>query len=67
MPKFFPYKDTATTRISTTTMALIMAGIVAALLFVGYLFDQASREAHVNQPSTQSLAQDKIPDTSKTD
>ena len=66
MPEFPPDKDPATTSVSTTTMAFVLAGIVAVLIFVGYLYEH-SREAHVNQPSTQSLAQDKIPDTSKTE
>ena len=40
------------------TIGLTLAGIVAVLILVGAVFNQTSGEHQVNQPSTQSMADD---------
>ena len=40
------------------TIGLTLAGIVAVLIIVGAVFNQTSGEHQVNQPSTQSMADD---------
>ena len=42
-----------------TTIGIVGAGIIAALILIGSLFMiRPGEEAHINQPSTQSLADD---------
>jgi len=54
MPEFPSDKDTATKSDKAMTIGLI----VAALILVGAVFNQTSGEHQVNQPSTQSMADD---------
>jgi hypothetical protein len=43
----------------TMTIGILGAGIIAALVLIGSMFlIQSGEEAHINQPSTQSLAND---------
>ena len=58
MPEFPSDKDTATKSDKTITIGLTLAGIVAVLILVGAVFNQTSGEHQVNQPSTQSMADD---------
>ena len=54
MPEFPSDKDTATKSDKAMTIGLI----VAVLILVGAVFNQTSGEHQVNQPSTQSMADD---------
>jgi hypothetical protein len=58
MPEFPSAKDTATKSDKAMTIGLTLAGIVAVLILVGAVFNQTSGEHQVNQPSTQSMADD---------
>jgi hypothetical protein len=40
------------------TIGLTLAGIVVVLILVGSVLNQTSEEHQVNQPSTQSMADD---------
>jgi len=40
------------------TIGIVLAGIVALLIIAGSVFNQTSQVSQVNQPSTQSLADD---------
>jgi hypothetical protein len=59
MPEFPSDHDAASKSDKTMTIGLVLAGIVAALILVGSIFNQTSQERQVNQPSTsQSMADD---------
>ena len=58
MPEFPSDQDTATKSDKVMTIGLTLAGIVAVLILVGAVFNQTSEEHQVNQPSTQSMADD---------
>ena len=58
MPEFPSDQDTATKSDKAMTIGLTLAGIVAVLILVGAVFNQTSGEHQVNQPSTQSMADD---------
>ena len=58
MPEFPSDQDTATKSDKVMTIGLTLAGIVAVLILVGAVFSQTSEEHQVNQPSTQSMADD---------
>ena len=58
MPEFPSDQDAATKSDKAMTIGLTLAGIVAVLILVGAVFNQTSGEHQVNQPSTQSMADD---------
>ena len=58
MPEFPSDQDTATKSDKVMTIGLTLAGIVAVLILVGAVLNQTSEEHQVNQPSTQSMADD---------
>ena len=58
MPEFPSDQDTATKSDKVMTIGLTLAGIVAVLILVGSVLSQTSEQHQVNQPSTQSMADD---------
>jgi hypothetical protein len=59
MPEFPSDKDAATKSDKAMTIGLTtLAGIVVVLILVGSVLNQTSEEHQVNQPSTQSMADD---------
>ena len=58
MPEFPSDQDAATKSDKAMTIGLTLAGIVAVLILVGAVLSQTSEEHQVNQPSTQSMADD---------
>jgi hypothetical protein len=58
VPEFPSDKDAATKSDKAMTIGLVLAGVVAVLILVGSVFNQTSQDRQVNQPSTQSMADD---------